>query len=84
MRKELYEEHPPRYEYRLTEKGRELVPIITAMLAWGDKWENDGVPPVTLVHTTCGSPMHTVAVCDQCAEPVDAFTLEADVHIRAR
>ena len=29
-----------------------------------DKWEHGGVPPVTLVHTTCGNPMHTVAVCE--------------------
>jgi len=41
MRKEPYQEHPARYEYRLTEKGRYLVPILTSHLAWGDKWETE-------------------------------------------
>ncbi len=27
-----------RYEYRLTEKGRDLQPVLLAMVAWGDKW----------------------------------------------
>jgi len=30
-----YSEHPPRVEYRLTEKGEELRPIIRAMVDWG-------------------------------------------------
>ena len=78
MRKDLYEEHPPRYEYRLTEKGRDLVPIITSLVAWGDKWEHAGNPPVALVHTECGEAMHTVAVCDHCGGKVDAFNLNTD------
>src|SRR5438067_10330838 len=31
----LYSEHPPRYEYRLTAKGRELQPVVRSMVAWG-------------------------------------------------
>jgi DNA-binding HxlR family transcriptional regulator len=27
-----------RFEYRLTEKGRDLQPVLLAMMAWGDKW----------------------------------------------
>jgi DNA-binding HxlR family transcriptional regulator len=27
-----------RFEYRLTEKGRDLQPVLLAMVAWGDKW----------------------------------------------
>lgn len=34
----LYSEHPPRYEYRLTEKGRELGPILRAMKQWGERY----------------------------------------------
>lgn len=37
----LYEEHPPRAEYVLTPKGRELGPIIRAMREWGDKYPDD-------------------------------------------
>ncbi len=33
----LYAEHPPRAEYFLTEKGRELGPAMKALLVWGQK-----------------------------------------------
>ena len=33
-----YQEHPERYEYHLTEKGRDLYPVVAALMAWGDKW----------------------------------------------
>jgi len=31
-----YESHPPRYDYRLTDRGRKLGPIIEAMYTWGN------------------------------------------------
>ncbi len=77
MRKEPYQEHPPRYEYRLTDKGRDLVPILTSLLAWGDKWEADE-PPVRLIHTTCGNVMRTNAVCSECGDEINAFNLRLD------
>lgn len=33
----LYEEHPPRAEYFLTDKGRTLGPILRALYEWGQK-----------------------------------------------
>ena len=35
IRAERYSEHPPRYEYALTPKGRELGPALDALAAWG-------------------------------------------------
>jgi DNA-binding HxlR family transcriptional regulator len=64
-----YEERPPRYEYRLTQKGRDLLPVLLAMITWGDRWTTDsGMPPVTLTHRTCGCVAHAVVACDQCGE----------------
>jgi DNA-binding HxlR family transcriptional regulator len=34
-----YSEHPPRHDYRLTDKGRDLWPVLTAMRQWGDKYD---------------------------------------------
>ena len=34
----LYETHPPRYEYFLTEKGKALSPILKALHAWGERF----------------------------------------------
>jgi DNA-binding HxlR family transcriptional regulator len=36
--KEQYCEHPPRYKYQLTEKGRELRSVLLAMAKWGEKY----------------------------------------------
>jgi DNA-binding HxlR family transcriptional regulator len=39
IERRFYEDHPPRAEYVLTEKGRELGPIVLAMKKWGEKHE---------------------------------------------
>jgi DNA-binding HxlR family transcriptional regulator len=68
-----YSEHPPRYEYRLTEKGKALFPVIAALLRWGDEWTAgpDG-PPVLLVHQPCGEPIHAMLTCPNCQGEVTA------------
>jgi DNA-binding HxlR family transcriptional regulator len=42
VERRFYEEHPPRAEYVLTAKGRDLAPIIKAMRVWGMKYVTDG------------------------------------------
>ena len=37
IERRLYEQHPPRMEYVLAEKGRELRPVLKALRAWGLK-----------------------------------------------
>ncbi len=73
-----YSEHPPRYEYTLTEKGRALAPVITALLTWGDTWVPgpDG-PPVLLVHEPCGHVMHPVQACPHCHAELQAGTVRS-------
>lgn len=63
-----YHEHPPRYEYRLTAKGRDLWPVLTAMRQWGDQHVSPDGPPMRLVHTTCGQTADAVLTCSQCEE----------------
>jgi len=63
-----YSERPPRQEYRLTDKGRDLWPVLTAMRQWGDRYAAPQGPPVEMVHTGCGRVCQAVMVCDQCAE----------------
>jgi len=33
-----YHRGPSRYEYRLTEKGHDLLPVLVAMTSWSDRW----------------------------------------------
>ncbi|MDH6131350.1 DNA-binding HxlR family transcriptional regulator [Kitasatospora sp. MAA4] len=49
IERRAYSERPPRYEYHLTEAGRDLVPLIQSLLAWGDRWLSPE-PPVVLRH----------------------------------
>ena len=35
MTKRFYQDNPPRYEYLLTEMGRDFFPVLAAMLSWG-------------------------------------------------
>jgi DNA-binding HxlR family transcriptional regulator len=66
LRKVPYQEagQRPRSEYRLTEKGIELFPVIAALLAWGDKHAGapDG-PAVQLTHRDCGAAVGLQLAC---------------------
>jgi DNA-binding HxlR family transcriptional regulator len=62
-----YQDNPPRNEYRLTPKGKDLMDLLLALWRWGDKWappeERD---PRELIHLDCGEPTHIVASCAHC------------------
>ncbi|MDH4075990.1 MAG: helix-turn-helix transcriptional regulator [Acidimicrobiia bacterium] len=73
-----YQERPVRHEYRLTEKGRDVFPILAAMAAWGDKWLSgpEGTPLV-FHHTVCDHDMHAEVVCSRCGEAIDVRRVQA-------
>mgnify|MGYP001043693059 FL=1 len=72
-----YQEGPDRYEYRLTPKGADLYPVLLALMAWGDKYENE-VPPVRLVHRGCGHAAEPRMSCAHCGEPVSWREMTAE------
>ncbi len=74
-----YSEHPERFEYRLTQKGRDLQPVLLAMLAWGDRYTAgpDG-PPLETVHDDCRHVFHAVQTCSECGGAVHS----GNVHSR--
>ena len=77
-----YSERPPRHEYRLTRKGRDLWPLIIALKEWGDRWlDRKGPHPVTLRHTGCGQSTRPIMVCSACGDTIDATT--ARPHLSA-
>lgn len=74
LRKEAYQDNPPRHEYRLTEKGRDLYPVLLALTAWGDKWKDEGRgAPLVFHHKACGKVFTPVLNCSECGETVTAF-----------
>jgi DNA-binding HxlR family transcriptional regulator len=73
-----YQERPVRFEYRLTDKGRDLSPALIALMGWGDRWTAKGQPPTVLVHDQCGTPLEQRVECPTCNEVINPL------HIRSR
>ena len=79
MRRVPYQDRPVRYEYRLTEKGIDLWPVMVAMLGWGDRYAAPDGPPVRIVHRGCGGPVTDRGVCAACGAVLTA----RDVRVHA-
>lgn len=78
LRRVQYQPSPARYEYRLTDKGRDAFPILAALAAWGDRWLTG--PEGTLLvlhHTRCEHDMSAVVVCSESDQPVDVRDVRA-------
>jgi DNA-binding HxlR family transcriptional regulator len=73
-----YSEHPERFEYHLTDKGRDLLPLQLALVRWGDKYMAGGSgPPVESVHTECGHAFDMVPTCSHCGQEIKRGTVQA-------
>ena len=59
-----------RYEYRLTDKGKDLLPVIIALMRWGDRWLTNDGGPIDLIHDSCGTAVHAEARC-RCGHEVE-------------
>jgi DNA-binding HxlR family transcriptional regulator len=76
LRRELYQERPERWEYRLTDAGRDLYPLIAELNRWGDRWlATEAGPPLITHHRPCNHVLEPRITCDQCHEPVTAFNV---------
>jgi len=67
LRKVPYQQNGQRsrHEYRLTDKGIDLYPVLVALMHWGDQHEGDPAgPPILLTHRDCGEPVRLQLSCD--------------------
>lgn len=70
--RQQYADRPPRYEYLLTEAGGDLIPVVLALTAWGDRWTaTDEGAPVVLEHE-CGDEFVPEVHCSACAGEIRA------------
>ena len=70
LERRQYSEHPARFEYHLTNAGRELYPVILTLMRWGDQHlAGDDGPPLVLEHH-CGHRLEAQVVCQACGEPL--------------
>ena len=72
-----YQERPLRHEYRLTEKGIDLWPVLVALVHYGDRWYAPDGPPRVLVHRGCGGPVDDRRTCTSCGVVVEARDVES-------
>jgi DNA-binding HxlR family transcriptional regulator len=61
-------EHPARFEYYLTDAGRDLYPVIVTLMRWGDQYlAGDDGPPLVILHH-CGHELTAQVICQACGE----------------
>ncbi len=72
-----YQERPERYEYRLTDKGRDLWPMTIALLKWGDRYYAENGPPRVILHRGCGGEVTEHLTCAKCGAELTAREVEA-------
>ena len=71
LKREDIGERGSRYAYKLTDKGKSLVPVYAAMLQWGNEHVyGDGNEPVFLVDRASGKPIPQVSLTTESGEPL--------------
>jgi DNA-binding HxlR family transcriptional regulator len=78
LEKVPYQERPVRYEYRLTEKGLDLWPVIVELLRWGDRYAAPNGPPIVLRHKGCGGELGEHRVCTGCGQRLGVRDVRAE------
>src|SRR5262245_45942601 len=72
-----YQKHPVRYEYHLTLKGYDLLPVLVSLMRWGDKHiaSAEGVPRIVR-HLDCGGDAMQHLTCSKCAKVLGTHDIE--------
>ncbi|KZS83937.1 hypothetical protein B4U45_25840 [Mycobacterium persicum] len=61
----------PRGSYHLTQKGRDLFPVVLTLMAWADRYEQGPAgPEVAILHTGCDQPAGGGLRCEHCGDPI--------------
>lgn len=80
LKKVPYGEAPVREEYRLTERGFELYPVVLSIVQWGDKhMADERGAPIVRRHEKCGNIVQGKMVCSDCGEELDARELAVEI-----
>ena len=72
LSRQPYQQKPVRHEYRLTDKGKDLYPVLLALTSWGDRWLDKGdAPDFKLQHVVCGHQFSPVMCCSECGDSLN-------------
>jgi DNA-binding HxlR family transcriptional regulator len=70
LERRQYSDHPARFEYYLTDVGKDLYPVILTLRQWGDRHLAGADGPPTVFTHRCGHQLSARLVCESCGEPV--------------
>lgn len=73
------DERRTRHEYRLTDKGMDLYPILMALRTWGDKYMAPDGPFLLYRHRDCGGHAEVLHACDRCGSELTARDIAVEV-----
>ena len=82
LERRRYQERPERFEYVLTEKGRDLLPVLGALGLWGKKW-TEGPDRTSFTHAECGHMASLKPYCEHCSRLIDPSEIEVPKLARA-
>ncbi|WTW96017.1 helix-turn-helix transcriptional regulator [Streptomycetaceae bacterium NBC_01309] len=77
LERRQYQDRPPRFEYHLTQPGRDLQPVLQTLAAWGDRWVEEP-PPVIFRHED--HDLDAALVCRHCGDEVLAGSVMPHKH----
>jgi len=77
LEKVAYQERPERFEYRLTDKGLDLWPVMITLMQFGDRYYAPDGPPIVVTHKGCGGTMDAHRICTTCGEKLTANQVRA-------
>jgi DNA-binding HxlR family transcriptional regulator len=77
LERRMYQEHPERHEYRLTDKGRDLWPVTMALVKWGDRYYAEDGPPRLFLHRGCGGEVTDRRTCARCGAELTVHDVES-------
>ncbi|MFI9804144.1 winged helix-turn-helix transcriptional regulator [Streptomyces sp. NPDC052301] len=77
LTKRVYSERPQRFEYRATQAGLDLEPVLWTLKEWGDRHLRDGVDLPMVVEHRCGNELVPVVTCRACGDAVHHGDLTA-------
>jgi DNA-binding HxlR family transcriptional regulator len=85
LERRRYQERPERFEYRLTQKGRDLWPLMMALTKWGDRHEaGPEGPPRLITHRDCGGDVTDHLTCAKCGAELTLHDVETRLTPAAR
>lgn len=74
LHEQPYQERPVRRRYLLPEAGWALIPVLVALMRWGDRWRSPDGAPLVFTHD-CGAQLETAVVCIACGDAAHPGTL---------